>query len=385
MVTRSVRLSVVLLVLAALPCLAAAPITGRTWTIGWGQDTIQVIEVWGTPYQMGYAHGRLVRADLAAYYERFLSTIMGQLGVKGEDLDAAWEQMSPYIAPEFKEEMRGLADGAGVSLRQVRWMHVIADVSWLPPLHYQCSSFAAWGKAVPDGHLYQMRALDYWMDAHVQDKPALILYRPDRGYPFVNVAWIGYLGVVTGMNSQGIALSEIGDDFGPEHERMNAEPWLFTARRMMQYTASLDEAVALVRNARRISSYDYLIGDGRRRQARQLCTAADIFREYGWQEPPHKAAPLEDVIYLSMSVLRDDYNRRMRERLAADYGHITYRTACYDAMPVIETGCLHAVAMDATDLVLWVANAEGPEGPAYNRPYIRFDLAAALRRPVGTR
>ena len=354
-------------------------INGRRWLIGRGPDAVAVIEVWGSPYQMGYAHGRLVKGELRQYYSAFFDVIRKQLGAKDEQLDEAWQVMSRHIAPEFKEELRGLAEGAGVPLRWVQWMHIIPDLSWLPPLHYQCSYYAAWGKAVPDGHLYQMRALDYWMEARVQDKPAIIVFRPKKGYPFVTASWIGVVGVITGMNAKGIALSEIGDGFGPEHETMDAEPWIFMARRVLQYTASLDEAVQLIRSAKRMSSYDFLIGDAKAKDARQLITAKDIFQQYDWKTTPHGQPALQDVVYLSMSLKNKEYNQKLYQRLKANYGNLTAEIARRDLMPRVETGDLHAVAFDVTALKMWVANAEGLS-PAYSRPHVVFDLKAALRR-----
>jgi len=354
-------------------------INGRRWLLGSGADAVPVIEVWGTPHQMGYAHGRLVKGELRQYYATFFDIIRKQLGAKDEQLDEAWQVMSRHIAPEFKEELRGLAEGAGVPLRWVQWMHIIPDLSWLPPLHYQCSYYAAWGKAVPDGHLYQMRALDYWMEARVQDKPAIIVFRPKKGYPFATASWIGAVGVITGMNAEGIALSEIGDGFGPEHETMDAEPWIFMARRVLQYTGSLDEAAQLIRSAKRMSSYDFLIGDGKAKDARQLITAKDIFREYGWKTTPHGQPALQDVVYLSMSLKNKEYNQKLYERLKANYGNLSAQIALDDLMPRVKTGDLHAVAFDVTALKMWVANAEGLS-PAYSRPHVMFDLKAALRR-----
>ena len=373
------------LLLLATSAGQAEQINGRRWALGKGADAVTVIDVWGTPYQMGFAHGRLVKGELAGYWETFFGLIKQQMGVKDAQLDEAWQVMSRHIAPEFLEEMQGLADGAGVPLRWVRWMHVIPDLSWLPPLHYQCSYYAAWGKAVPDGHLYQMRALDYWREAKVQDRPAIILYRPQRGIPFASVGWIGWLGVASGLNAKGIALSEIGDAFGPEHETMDAEPWVFMARRVLQYADSLPAAVDIIRGAKRMSSYDFLIGDGKAKSARQVITAKDIFREYDWQGTPHQQPALEDVVYLSMSLENATWNRKLYDRLKANYGHLTAQVAMSDLMPRVGTGDLHAVAYDATALKLWVANAEGTDSPAYNRPYVLFDLRAALAKRAGGR
>jgi len=376
------RVQRALLTAAAIALLTAAggawaqQVNGRTYMLGEGADAVRVIEVWGAPYEMGYAHGYLVREELKDYYATFFGIIKGTMNVSDEQLDQAWEVMSRHLPEEFKEEMRGLAAGANVPERWVHWMHIIPDLSWI-----QCSYYAAWGKAVPDDHLYQIRALDYWTEAHVQDKPAIILWRPAKGHPFVSASWIGFIGVVSGMNAESIAISEIGDGFGDDQKQLDAEPWVFMARRVLQYTDNLDDAVAVVRNSVRPSSYDYLIGDGKLRDARQVTTGKTLFKVYDWRKPPHAAPALEDVIYTSMGV-DSDWNAKMQKRLAENYGNLTAETG-RKIMKEVGTGDLHAVAFDVTGLKLWVANAEGPASPAFDRPYVMFDLGEALKRPTG--
>ena len=369
-------LAIVVVVLVGWATASAEQIRGRSYMLGEGADAVRVIEVWGTPYQMGYAHGYIVRDELKQYYQTFFSLVKPEMKVTDADLDRAWKVMSPHIAPEFREEMRGLAAGAKVPERWVHWMHIIPDLSWI-----QCSYFAAWGKAVPDGHMYQIRALDYWMEQRVQDKPAVIMWRPMKGHPFVNAGWIGFIGVCSGMNAARIAISEIGDGFGEDQKQLDAEPWIFMARRVLQYTENLDDAIAIVRRARRPSSYDYLIGDGKVRLARQMTTGKTLFKLYDWGDPPTAGGPLEDVVYTSMGVRDADWNQRLHDLLAARYGRIDAQ-ASMEIMKELKSGDLHAVVFDVTDLKMWVANAEGSDSPAFDRPYVMYDLVAALKKPV---
>lgn len=366
-----------MVLLAAAGAAWAAPVNGRTYMLGDGADAVRVIEVWGSPYEMGYAHGYLVRDELKDYYAAFFGVIKGEMNVSDEQLDQAWEVMSRHIADEFKEEMRGLAAGSGVSEQWVHWMHIIPDLSWI-----QCSYYAAWGKAAPDDHLYQIRALDYWREAHVQDQPAIILWRPDQGHPFVTAGYIGFVGVISGMNAEKIAISEIGDGFGDDQKQLDAEPWVFMARRVLQYSDNLDEAVAVVRDSIRPSSYDYLIGDGELRDARQMTTGKTLFKVYDWRAAPHASPPVEDVVYTSMAVGEADWNASMHKRLLENYGNLTAQTGIR-IMKEVGTGDLHAVAFDVTGLKMWVANAEGADSPAFDRPYVMFDLGQALKKPTG--
>ena len=130
MTRRSIKRTIVwaAIQLAVTTCAAASAkeVHGRTYVLGQGADAVRVIEVWGSPYEMGYAHGYLIRGELKQYWSTFLAIIKGVMGVTDAQLDRAWQVMSRHIAGEFKEEMRGLAAGAGVPEQWVHWMHILS-------------------------------------------------------------------------------------------------------------------------------------------------------------------------------------------------------------------------------------------------------------------
>ena len=122
------------------------------------------------------------------------------------NLDKAWESMEPFMGSQFIEEMEGLAEGAGVPLELLKRVHMIPAVS-----EYSCSGVAIWGKATRNGHLYQIRNLDYTTTAHLQDFRSVVVYIPKIGIPHINPSFAGNIGCHTGMNQEGITLTEIGD------------------------------------------------------------------------------------------------------------------------------------------------------------------------------
>ena len=364
-----------LVVLAALTmACSGAEVKGSRATIGEGADAITVLHLYGTPYEMGYAHGKLATKEVQAFYNTAGKMMQAGVGMTTEKLDEIWKQMEPFIADRHKEEMRGLAEGSGLELKQVQHMHVIPDIS-----EFHCTFFAAWGKATADQHLHQIRALDYATEAHIQDHPALLVYHPDDGIPFVNVGWCGFIGLVTGINAQKIAVSEIGESFGDDHETLAAEPMIFTMRRVCEEARTLEEAVNVFANAKRSTSFLYCVGDGKINQARALVTARDFCY---WFDPGSLPSPrLDDVVYFSMGTDSSDWNQKVYEALKAKHGQINEQVGMEDIMKGLGTGDLHSVHFDVTDLELWVANAEGDED-GFARPFVHFDCAAAFKQKL---
>jgi hypothetical protein len=364
-------------VLAAVGKVAAqkAEVKGHLGTLGEGEDAVDVLYLEGTPYQMGYTHGKLLADKIKQFYT---GTIMGMsigMGVPVAKLDEAWAAMAPFVSADIKEEMRGVADGAGLSIQAVQRAAAIPDLS-----EYHCSFFGAWGKATVNGDLFQIRALDYATEAGIQNYPVIFVYRPAGKIPFVIPGWAGFLGCITGISGQGIALSEIGDSFGNEKETLAGEPFPFLLRRVLETAKSLDQAVGIIQKAKRTSSYLYCVGDGKIPAARAMMTCKDF--AYAFDPTTLPKPEVQDAVYLSMGV-HSGWNEKVYGVLKAKWGHIDEKVGMYDVMRGLGTGDLQAVAWDVSALKMWVANCTsapmGTKGkPAYGEDFLFFDVGKAL-------
>ena len=334
--------------------------------IGDPAHPITVLCLKGSPYEMGYLHGATLRQEIHAMYDSLLQSVSkyGSLTL----LDIAYHQLEPYIPQAYKDEMQGLADGAGVSLQKVHRVHAIPDVSEM-----DCTFFAAWGKATADGNLVQIRALDYATDWHLQEHPTLLVCEPDSGRRFVNVGWAGFVGVVSGMNDDGLAVSEIGESFDKAHQTMAAEPMPFVLRDVLQYTGSLDSAVEKIAHARRTSSFLYCVGDAKIPDARSFKTSPNVCDVYTDSTSPTPF--LEDVVYFSMGI-NSHWNADVYRFLQPQLGKIDVETA-KSLMQTLKTGSLHAVVYDPAHRKIWVANAGVNRTPAYKRTFWEYDLSRA--------
>jgi len=364
--------SLVALILAAAAS-SAPPVKGTVATLGEGKDAVKLLHLWGSPREMGYAHGNLLKAEVADFYEKIIGAMTAGMGVEVEALDRAWAEMEPFVPSRYLEEMEGLAEGAEVDLQTVKRAHAIPDLSEM-----DCTFFTAWGDFTKDGHLIQLRALDYATEAHIQDNPAIVVYHPNEGPAYVNVGWCGFIGMVTGMNARRVCMSEIGDDFDKARHTLKGEPMPFVMRDVVSQARTLDQGVAIVQRAQRTSSYLYLIGDAKLPGAKALKTGPVTFEVYNQETTPY--GPLGNVVWMSMGA-DSGWNQKIRAALEGLQGALTVESAMKDVTAKCETGDLHTVYLDATDLKVWVANADLDASPAYNQGFVAFDFAAATKRP----
>src|SRR3989338_5777981 len=99
-------------------------------------DGLQVIHLSGSPYELGYQHGAILREDVRDSVRHVLDYFRRYLKVP---LVRSWLAARPFVPPDYLEELKGLADGAGVTLRDLYRLHAIPDRT------YACANFAAWG------------------------------------------------------------------------------------------------------------------------------------------------------------------------------------------------------------------------------------------------
>lgn len=361
----------------------AETVNGKLEITGLGEDRMHVLYVWGTPYEMGKAHGTLLRQELSSQIPQLLRLMTENMGNSVEALDEIYQQTKPYIPDFFMEEMQGIADGSGLPLQDVIRTNLIGTAS-----EFHCSLFGAWGQSTAaKGHVVQLRALDFETEANIQHFPLLTIYQPNAGHSFANIGWVGHIGVISGISSQQIAVSEIGDDYDQENDSFDGKPFPIILREILQFDPALNQAIARMQNTSRISSLMYAIGDGKLGQVRALQTSRTLFNVYDATnlEPLTDTHPrIDDIVYWGMSWNVPKYDQRLHAQLKKHFGNINGEITVTEILPTVETGSLQAVVYDLTDMKIWVANAKADDetGPleAYNRPFIEIDMQALFAK-----
>jgi len=365
------------------------------------QDGLPIVYLEGSPYELGRQHGELLRPlvqhsvqETLGYFRGYLKLSVVGRWIVNWWLDRPWALAMPSIPSDYLEELRGLADGSGVPLRELWRLHAIPDRT------YACSSFAAWGRATADGALIQARNLDWNVHVGIQRYAAVFVVRPRGKHAFVNAGWAGFIGVLTGVNDREISIGQVGAatlDVNPR-----GIPMTFLMRRVLEEADRLDAAVALVRQAPRTVGVNYIIADAKAKRAVAMeTTARDVAVFEANDAREHRvsyAKPLVDVVLRSDTAM----NSRIRGRQLASKGEpaqpglerpsgsaytVRYRgqaeaiTAHYgrlDAEAAITIARSAAPPSNVQSVViawpyLWVANAHGTI-PAAQTTYHRLDL-----------
>jgi isopenicillin-N N-acyltransferase-like protein len=345
---------------------------------GWLEtiDGYPVVHLKGTPYEMGFQHGALLKESARANMGN-IATMMaerqlvkfGPLQIVPKDAVKSIQSIQNKFVPKhFFEEMEGLAAGTEMP---------VADIqagNFLPEL-FHCSGFAIMNSATKDGTLYHGRVLDYAIDWGLQEHAVIVVAEPTGGIPFVNVTYAGFIGCVTGMNAEHVSIGEMG---GGGIGHWAGVPMAFLVREALESGKSLEEALAVFEKSPRTCQYYYVVADGETNEAVGMEASWNRF-EVIRAGQPHKLLPdaVQDCALLSAGDRYRELVRRTKE------GHGTFTPE--SALRLMDRGVamksnLHNVLFEPKTTRFWVSNAGADKQPAAERPYQAFQLSELLKR-----
>ncbi len=229
---------------------------------------LPVIKVRGSPYERGVQHGRQCGDLIRRYPEVLLEALR---------LEAQWRAMDSRLplpdreellrramqflplmdalAPHLVEEVRGIADGARLSLAEVLLVNVRADVMGVAAVDALCTAFAVGRSATADGGVLSGQNLDQ----HPANRDLLIMLHvePDSGPAMLICSFAGLLGY-PGINSAGVSLFQ--NALSTHVWRASGAPHYFLKRLLLEQT-SIAECLAVARRVEVCSSTNYVLTD----------------------------------------------------------------------------------------------------------------------------
>ena len=320
-----------------------------------------VLRLEGTPFEIGYQHGFLLKSHIKKMVDRILwignTFSRTENEVYGSTLEEAWKRTKPWIEKRYIDEMRGLSQGASIPLEKIEKANIFPEL-------FHCSGFALWGKATKDGRLLHGRILDYITKAGIQDHAVTFVVKPKGKIPFMNIGFAGFIGSVTGMNAEGIGIGEMG---GRGEGLWDGKPMALLFRKALEEAKTLKEAIQIFQRARRTCEYYYVISDSKIPRAVGLWCKPNLFFLI---EPgisyPKLPYPFEDALLLSQGKRYEELVKRVKR----NYGTFTpYSAVELMKRPVAMESNLQCVLFDVTNHDAYIQIAADPKTKKYQACY----------------
>jgi hypothetical protein len=234
-------------------------------------DDLPVVVLRGSAYQRGFQHGYQLRPELQRFrqaawaYAPLAAT--DRLGLPGwlarllikPQLRLAAASYLPMLAPDVRAEMQGIADGAGIPLRDivvntVIW-EIFASVPGSAKAPHHCSELACAATETSGlGPLfgYNYDVMSAGDRAMVEGFIALFVVAPEDGIAYVTPNTVGSVGLNTAMNAHGVA-------FGWDNSYLqshvpgarHAMPFMLVLRDVALSATRIIEAAGRLRQERR--------------------------------------------------------------------------------------------------------------------------------------
>ena len=247
----------------------------------------------GNPYELGFKTGKLTQ-ELFNQQERiFVDKIDSLVPSKGRQKllrkFLAWfnRKMHLNIDEQYKAEILGMSryasedfDYIAEPYHRVMYFHGAHDIGHaLQDLALVgCTSFAAWGDQTEDGKMIIGRNFDFYVGDEFAKNKIIAFINPDEGYKFMSVTWGGFIGVLSGMNEQGLTVTI---NAGKSDIPLVAKtPISLVTREILQYASTIDEAIAIAKKREVFVSESIFIGSAKDKRAAVIEVSPNNFGVY---------------------------------------------------------------------------------------------------------
>jgi hypothetical protein len=275
----------------------------------------------GSPEAIGYAQTRLLyqqmvenegillgrfREQVPLRPVRSLLLDLAQLRYRSVNREMAPDRLREIAASALAFQPDPYADLFPTFQRFV-YLNALYDISLSfegSPL-IGCTTFTFGGEATSDGSGVLARAFDFEVDEVFDREKAVFLVRETGKIPFASVAWPGLIGVVSGMNLEGVSVVVHGGRAG--EPQVVGEPVVHALRQVLSEARTSEEATRLLAAHAPMVSHIVIVTDASGR-------SAAVERAPGFKDAVRWLPPRAAVTNHFESRLKDDpKNLRVRE------------------------------------------------------------------------
>lgn len=234
----------------------------------------------GNPLQLGYNNGALTQSLMQKQEEIFFSKVEGFVPSKFRQRllrgFLKWYNRKMYlnVREDYQAELYGLSQYSSgkydfIAPKYLRSLylhgahdigHAMQDLAMVG-----CSSLAVWNENTEDGDLLIGRNFDFYVGDDFARNKLVEFVEPEDGIPYMSVSWPGMIGVVSGMNKEGITVTI---NAGKSKIPLTAKtPISLVTREILQYARNIEEAIAIAKKRKVFVSESILVGSANDKNA----------------------------------------------------------------------------------------------------------------------
>ncbi|WP_288763519.1 C45 family autoproteolytic acyltransferase/hydolase [uncultured Weeksella sp.] len=234
----------------------------------------------GNPYAIGVKNGMLTQKLYQHQEEVFFNGVQQLVGenkkVNFALIFLKWfnRDIQEYILPEYQAELYGLSQFASdqyaalaPSYQRNLYLHGAHDIghAMTDLMIVGCSSVALWDEKSIDQELIIGRNFDFYINDEFAENKLVQFILPEKGYGFLSVSWPGFIGVTSGMNTEGLTATINAGKSSIPHKAKT--PISLVVREILQYASTIEEAISIAKKKEVFVSESIMIGSAKDRKA----------------------------------------------------------------------------------------------------------------------
>ena len=273
----------------------------------WGSSSLRIdpdglyeMRVCGGPFERGEAIGKLGE-DLLYQQEKAFADKLFEMVPSSRYraflhyfITIFNRRMGASVPLEYRQEIKAMSascthefDEFGSPYERQMQYHSAHDIGHVMQdyMLVGCTSFAVWGRESADSSLLMARNFDFYMGEEFAKNKLVLFQKPDSGYAYVSVTWPGMLGVVSGMNTQGLAVTINASKL--EVPSSSATPISILVKSILQYASNIEEAETIAASFKTFVCESILVGsanDGRAVIIEKTPSAMGVYSPEGGSE-----------------------------------------------------------------------------------------------------
>ncbi|WP_425550373.1 C45 family autoproteolytic acyltransferase/hydolase [Chryseobacterium ginsengisoli] len=247
----------------------------------------------GNPLQLGYNNGALTQNLMQKQEEIFFSKVEGFVPSKFKQNllrgFLKWYNRKMYlnVREDYQAELYGLSqyssdkyDFIAPKFLRSMYLHGAHDIGHAMQdlMVVGCTSLAVWNENTDDGDLLIGRNFDFYVGDDFAKNKLVEFVEPENGISYLSVSWPGMIGVVSGMNKEGITVTI---NAGKSKIPLTAKtPISLVTREILQYAKNINEAIAIAKKRKVFVSESILVGSANDKNAVIIEVSPDNFGVY---------------------------------------------------------------------------------------------------------
>jgi len=164
------------------------------------------ITIQGTPYERGLSHGQQCREEIGVSIQVYGTLFEELKGLSWEDarkISEFYLSKTRDFAPDYVEEMRGIAEGANVDLLDIAALNARTEIMFAQLDAQECTTLSLLPPATEGGRVIAAQNWDFYRQ--LRDSIVILHVHQENKPNFVMVSEAGMIGGI-GMNDRGIGV-----------------------------------------------------------------------------------------------------------------------------------------------------------------------------------